>query len=525
MIRFRKARRRWTGRAADHGSLPLAMLLVLIAVSLTALMTPMLLRQVGSARTAMAWARALQGAETGLHVALAQIRASDGNIAALPCGPFSGNVNTAGTVRYQVGIDYFTTDPHGHVGTSYLASASNSDPWVTSHRIACPANGRGTAGTPSYALLRALGADVATGSITAVPNRAMWAVHKLATTNANIQGGLIPTWPSAPQRCLDAGSAQPVVPTAVSMRSCVGGAQQTWAYLPNLTIVLASTQETTPLCLDAGSPHAKDAVVMLRQCGTTTLPQQQWSYNQNANFEGTSDGVSRDGYCFNVVGSQVVLGSTASSTCLNGTFDDRESFDPESAVGAGAAPTSTNGQTQLVNYQQFGGCVDIPKGDPKGYNYVMVWTCKQEPGGDVGWNQMWAVPTPSGAAVTADGQLSTTCDNTPNTPAQCTNGVVYCLRSPLTAAVGTFVAAAPCSSGGPGLAWTRYGANAPTYEKRYQIVDENGLCLTALEDTQPSASHNVHKVAVRACDGSTPQKWNAAPNTDAGLPLQDVGER
>jgi hypothetical protein len=527
MIRFRDVHHRLSGRTADDGSLTLAMLLVLVGVSLTALMTPMLMRQVASARTAMTWAHALPAAETGLHVALAQIRASNGDIDELPCGPLSGDVVAAGTARYEVSIDYLSADPAGNVDTSYLASASSSDPWIVSHRIAC--SGTGTTSTPLYALMRALGTDAPTGAITAVPNRAIWAVHKLATTITDIPGGQIRTWPDGTALCFDAGSAQPAVGTPVRTQPCVGGAQQIWAYQPNLTLLLASTRESTQLCMDAGSPHAVGAVVKLQQCGSTTQPRQQWIYNANANFEGTSNGVSQDGYCFNVESpnapdSRVVLGSTASSTCLNG-FNERQSFEPEPVVGAGAAPATANGQTQLVNYKQFAACVEIPGANPTAYNYVMARACKQEPGGDADWNQMWAVPTPTGTAVTATGQISTTCDNTPNSAAKCTNGVAYCLRSPLTTATGTYAAAVPCSSGGVGLTWTRYGSNASTYEQRYQIVDANGRCLTSLENTTATVFGDIHKVAVRTCDGSTLQKWNAAANTDNGSPLQSVGER
>ncbi|HET9516910.1 MAG TPA: ricin-type beta-trefoil lectin domain protein, partial [Actinoplanes sp.] len=472
---------------------------------------------------------ALAAAESGLHVALGQIRASNGDIDELPCGPISGDVNPAGTARYQVSIDYVNTDPNGNVGTGYLESTAGNDAWVTGHRIACPSSGHGTASTPNYALLRSLGTDSATGSITAVPNRALFAVHKLATTNANIPGGQIHTWTTGTtQLCFDAGAA-PAVGTTVRMQPCAGGAPQTWAYRPNLTLMLVSTEASTPLCLDGGSPHAVGAVVTLQQCGTTTQPRQQWSYNRYANFEGTTDGATVDGYCLNVetlntAGSRIVLGSTAQPRCDN-TFDHRQSFSPDPTVGAGAAPATTNGQTQLVNYKQFSRCVDIPGSNPKDNAWTMAWSCKQAPdGANVGWNQLWTLPTPGGNNVTAAGQISTTCANNPEDLSRCANGVVYCLRSPLSTAAGTRVAPVPCSDGGAGLTWTRYGEKATTYEQRYQIVDESGRCLTPLEGTELT-SDGSSVLVVRTCDGSTLQKWNASANTDTGLPLQNVGER
>src|SRR5919112_154102 len=77
-------------RKDDTGSLPLAMLLILVSVSLSTLMTPMVLSQIDSTRVDSRRVHALHAAQAGLDVAMAHIRAADdgagnGRIAKLPC--------------------------------------------------------------------------------------------------------------------------------------------------------------------------------------------------------------------------------------------------------------------------------------------------------------------------------------------------------------------------------------------------------------------------------------------------------
>src|SRR5439155_8199665 len=196
------------------------------------------------------------------------------------------------------------------------------------NRLACR-SGRGPERIPAYALRRSVGTDEPTGAITSVPGRSLRATYTLQIANQNTAGGLVHAYRTATgtDLCLDAGSASPAAGTAVRMQPCsTGSGQQRFAYNANLTLVLvASRTAALPLdmCLDAGTPQAVGRIVLFQQCAGTTVPQQQWIANGSANLEGTADGLTPDGYCFNVqspdtAGSYVVLGSAGTSTCRGG---------------------------------------------------------------------------------------------------------------------------------------------------------------------------------------------------------------
>lgn len=515
--------RRWRGaRPAagdDRGSLIMAMLLTLVGTMLSALMVPVVLTQINSTKVEVRRAHALAAAQAGLDVALGHIRAADdgagtGVLAKLPCGPLTGRVGVGGPSRYQVTIDYFSVDPQG-----------KSDSWVAANRMSCLAGG-GTYTAPNYALLRAAGTDAATGSFSAVTTRSLRGTYTFQTTNQNIAGGLIHVYKTATSTdlCMDGGSGSPATGTAVQMQPCVTGSiRQKFAYNQNLTLVLvASKTATLPLgmCLDAGTPHATGAVVRFQSCATTTLPQQQWSINDAANFEGTSNGSTLDGYCFNVqtpntAGSFVILGTTSAARCHQG-YNNQQTFSPEAAVGAGAAGAPNS---QLVNFSEFGRCLDVTEQNVL-YSYLIAWPCKQAPNpANVTWNQKWALPTiTSGSSAT--GRITTS-------P---TLGL-HCLRSPGSIAAGQYVTVAACTGvGNPptNMRWTVY-TDTGSYTTSYRIMDGYGYCLAptdpaaAAPDFYPNGQQ-ISKIVVTTCSGSTLQKWNAPPNLLQSLPLKDIGE-
>jgi hypothetical protein len=508
-----------TRRPGDTGSLALALLLTLIGIALSALLVPVILSQVGASRTDIQRVHALHAAEAGLDVALGHIReANDGSgggvIAKLPCGPFSGAVGVGGTARYQVTIDYFATDPRGQ-----------SDSWIAANRITCIAGG-GTFNTPAYALLRSDGTDQPTGAITSVPHRSLQATYTVQTTNQHIVGGLIHTFKTTTgtDLCLDAGSSSPAAGTNIQAQDCdPGAAQQKWAYNANLTIALVSSQTPSlPLgmCIDAGSPHVLDAIVEVQPCSNTTIPQQQWSINDSANFEGTADGITLDGFCWNVQnpnssGSFVVLGSVGKGSCRRG-YDNIEAFSPDASVGAGAAGADSG---QLVNFSQFGRCLDVTEQSTSA-NFLIAWPCKQAPDPTyIAWNQKWALPAVT-TGSSATGQITTSPSST-----------AYCLKSPGSTAAGQYVTVATCPSGSTPLnmTWTVY-LNTGVYETSYRIKDGYGNCLSPTDpnDTPPdfySKGSEISKIIVAPCSGSTLQKWNAPPNILQTLPLKDIGEK
>lgn len=513
--------RRRPVRGEDSGVLTLAILLIVVGMMTSALMLPTVLRQVSDTRVNVQRVHALHAAQAGLDVAIGHIRlANDGNgngvLAQLPCGPFTGAVSAAGTERYLVYVDYFGTDPAGR-----------SDAWIAANRITCISGG-GTTVTPAFALLRAQGTDTATGSFGTVSTRQLAGTYTFQTTNQNVVGGLIHVYKTATSTdlCMDAGATSPAAGTNVQMQPCTAGSsKQKFAYNQNLTLVLVASKTTTlPLgmCLDAGTPHAVGNLVQFQPCTATTIAQQQWSINDSANFEGTSNGTTLDGYCFNVqnpnvAGSFLILGSTGTSKCRK-SYDNIENFQPEAAVGAGAAGAATG---QLVNFAEFGRCLDVTDQNV-GSAFLIAWPCKQTPNPAlITWNQKWALPAIATGDTSASGKIYTSPSAGP-----------YCLTSPLSTASGQYVKVLPCPTSGTlplNMTWTVY-ANTGVYTTSYRIVDSNGYCLAPTDPDAASPDffskgQQISKSVVATCNGSKLQKWNAPPNILDALALKDLTEK
>jgi hypothetical protein len=508
-----------TGDTPDRGSIILALLVTLVGVSLSALLVPMVLSQVRDTQENAHRVASLAAAQAGLDIAIGHIRASEdsagnGALPALPCGPLAGRVSAANPSRYQVGVDYFTADPQ-----------AKSDAWITANRLTCIAGG-GTASTPTYALLRSYGTDIPTGDITTVQNRFLRGTYTFQTSNQNIAGGLIHVYKTSTSTdlCMDGGSNSPGSGTYLRMQPCLAGSgQQVFAYNTNLTLALVNSKTPSlPLgmCLDAGSPHAVGNYVVFQPCAATTQPRQQWSINDSSNLEGTSNGSTLDGYCFNVqtantAGSYVVL---STSNCKK-AYDTIETFQLEATTGAGAAGPAN---TQLVNFSEFGRCLDVT-GQDVSQPYMIAWPCKQAPNpANVTWNQKWALPAIVAPAVKGTGKIITS--PTAATP--------YCLQSPGSIAAGNYVKVVLCSTqitGAPSITWTVYG-DTGVYVSSYRIQDGYGYCLQATDPTVATpdfypSGNRISKIIVASCGGSTLQKWNAPPNILQSTPLKDISEK
>lgn len=502
------------GRLADErGSMPLALLVTVVGVALSAVLVPMVVNQIGTTRTGIQRSHALGAAQAGLNVALGQIQAAvddDGSGArdALPCGPVTGLVGAGGAARYQVSIDYLAADPQGQ-----------SDAWVAANALACT-TGVGPASTPAYALLRAEGTDSATGAFGSIPSRKLRATYTFRTTNQRTAGGLIRIYktPASTDLCLDAGSGNPATGTNVRLQPCSpGNVRQSFAYQPNLTIVLVSSMTAARprgMCLDAATAHIVGRVVQLRPCAATTSLRQQWMYNASGNFEGVTNATAPDGFCFNAQspdtqGSLVVLGSAATSTCRGG-YDTVQTFTPEAAVGTG--PAGAYGG-QLANLGQFSRCVEVTNANVD-HAYLTAQPCQHA---NTSWVQRWSLPTIAAGDDSATGPITTTA----------VPGGDYCLRSPGTTAPGSYVTVAACPAGGAtplDMRWTVY-ADTGSYVSGYRVVDSYGLCLAPTDSTDLHPSgYQVSKLVVSACGGSALQKWNAPPYALQVLPVKDVTE-
>ncbi|WP_157017572.1 RICIN domain-containing protein [Cryptosporangium arvum] len=497
-------------RRRDDGSLPIAMLLTLVALSLSTLVLDSVVRQTVLARTEIARAEALNAAQSGLDVGMAHIRsANDGTVAGvlskLPCASLAGTVTSVLRGSYSVSVRYYAQDPQGQPA-SWLSGAS---------RITC-APSQGVARTPAYALLSSVGSYSA--GLGATVSRTLTAVYTFRTTNQSIPGGMIHVYranTSETDLCLDAGSATPASGTAVTLQTCSPGlAAQNFAYDNKLRILLLSSRTTAlpvGVCLDSATPHAVGNPVVVANCTTPTVQaRQQWSINDSANFEGTTNGSSLDGFCFNakfpgVEGSPVVLGS--GSNCRR-SYNSTQSFFPDATVGPGAAgPTNS----QLVNLEQFGRCLDVTDQNVN-QSFLIAWPCKQAPDPTyVAWNQKWTMP-----ANGVSGQVVTK------------PGAQYCLRSPLLVGVGQYVRVVSCGTGGAALQWTRREAD-DSYPLSYTLVDSAGHCLSTTDpDANPpdlfNTGQRVTKIVVAACDGSARQKWNAPVTELQASPLKGVHE-
>lgn len=542
--------RRRVCRRNDAGSMPLALLVTLVGISLSALLAPMVLNQLQSTRIAEDRSAALHAAQAGLDVALGQILAARNEAApaanempdtgrrdGLPCGPLTGAVPGGG--RYLAEVHFVMADPAALLAApdSYAAVTTSPD------RVVQCVPGRGIPVTPAFAVLFSWGNAAPIGAVRdGAGSRRLQASYRFRTTNENILGGLIRVrGASDVELCLDAGSALPAPGAKLRMQPCQSAnGRQLFAYLKDLTVVLTASQvPQMPLgmCLDAPVPHTVGALVELQPCAESVSPAQQWSINDVANFVGTTDGVNLDGYCFNVqnpdvTGSPVVL-ARGWPNCDAGTYDNKQTFQPDPAVGAGAAGEDVG---QVVNFKQFGRCLDVTDRNPS-QTYLIAWPCKQAPDARlVSWNQKWRLP-----AVVDDPSDP---DNPTGTGAIVTTsaGADYCLQKPPSTTYGSYPRVVVCPAGAPpeNLTWTVYG-KTKTYATSYQIQagpktggGDAGTCLAAANpDAQPPELYDraeyrgspISKIVVRPCDGSAWQKWNAPAYLLDPSPLKDFAEK
>jgi hypothetical protein len=471
----------------------------MVGTSLTAVIASTTAARTASVRSAVDRSHLSDTAQAGLDTAVARIRAAvdstgQGDRLALPCGPLTGQVDAADPRTFTVTVAYKTA---GNSGMSCIPGA-------------------GTPDVPAYADLQSTGQTPLTGR-----SRTLTARYTVRTSNQNIPGGLVRNTPgSGPELCLDAGSANPPNGTVVRLQLCnAGSRQQTFAYTQDLYLkLLSSVTDTLPLgmCLDGGPvPHpSTDVLVTMQPCAATVAARQQWSINDMNAYEGTSDGVNLDGHCllpqyWGGAASPIVV---TTSGCYYG-------FNPEINVGAGAAGPKT---TQVVNYAQFGRCLDVAE-----YNwqraFFWIWPCKQAPtAAGVSWNQKWTLPAVVAGTTGTTGFIV-------NNP----SGVSFptCLRSKLTTVQWSYVTLAQCPAAPAtgAFKWTVFG-DTGTYATSYTIVDGAGNCLAAAEPSLPGGTisiygHKVSPAVTVACSGSTLEKWNADPNVLKPSPLTLVTER
>lgn len=505
-------------RTGDRGSMPLALLLVLVGVTLSATLANIAISSVKNSDYGIRRELALNAAQAGLDAARAQIRGAadgtknddgddNGDAGLLPCGPLSGYVDVAKTISYSVQIRYYATDPQDMTDTVRASS-----------KIACDGV-YGPDSVPAYALFTSTG----TATRGTAAKRVLEGTYIVHTNNANISGGLIHLIKSStsdPDLCIDAGSGDPAVGDSASVQACnAGKLSQTWAYIDTLQIQLVSSQapaHSQGMCLDSAATHATNNAVYLGLCETATPARyrQAWSFDDNARMVGSNAaGTDVDAYCFKVASTAkagAIYLITPNTSC--------STWSAETNVGAGAAASAAGRAIgQLVNYQQFGRCLDITQQNVN-YGYMINWPCKQNPNmAKVTWNQRYTLPTlPTGQTGLVGNKATGTITTN--------NGTKYCLQSPQTAGTG-YVNPKACVTNQNNQQWTVYG-RTDQYATSYQIVDGTGkYCLQPNPSDLYGTGVTVAKINVAVCNGSTLQKWNASKNVIAALALKDLDEK
>lgn len=493
---------RWPGRSrardSDAGSLPMALLVVLVSMSLTAALVPTVVSQIKDTRTVTDRTVALDAAQAGLDATLAQLRSAVstvtingvtsvvGTVSSLPPCLLNGLTDVGG-LRFAVKLQYYGY-PSGYSGDTPIA-------------LACPATD-----VPTYAILTSTGAGSTATAATegASGTRTLEARYTFLTSDENISGGPIMLGDSG-TLCLDAGD-DPQAGDTVMIATCVDGgtSSQRWVYNDSLNIKLGiAIGGATGLCLDAST---KGAEVKLAACAGL-VARQEWGLTSSSTLRGSLNGTSANGYCLNAQNAgkagKVVLDNCGSVWRM------------DKAVGTGMADLTQT--KQLVNFGQFSRCLDVTdlqKTWPGSRDYLIVWFCKQDPSRKVEWNQRWTTP----AKVTtytepaAGGQITVDTE---------TNGV-YCLTAPDV--TGKFPVLARCGTG-LNQKWRVYGDTGDPVT-RYRIMDSNGRCLTAAElDSTDIHTDKTAKALVTTCSRIETQKWDAPATATDAIKLQNVREK
>lgn len=521
--------------AGDRGSLPLAMLLIIVGMSLSGLLAAVVAGQITGTRATVHSSEALDAAQSGIDVALGQIRLAvtngSGDPAKLPCGPFSGAVNAATDQTYTVSVRYLRTQP----------PAGDID-WAETNKMPCSGTYLSGVETPVYVLLSSTGRALDTGGTTAP--RTVTATYTLhSESRENVAGGLIHVLgQNNPDLCFSAPGTTPAPGAPLTLQVCDGNDdKQKFAYVSNLNLVLVASRAdgSKGMCLDAEPLHGEQ--VVFRACADPTVERQQWSLNDRANFEGTKN-AARNEQCFHVVspgiaGSTIVLYATADNPvpvsqhdrACGDEYTVTRSFQPEAAVGTGGAGATSN---QLVNFQQFGRCFDV-SGNNVNEGYMVIWPCKQSPNGVVQWNQVWHLPEIPEGQSSATGIIWLHSDQ---------DNKNYCLTSPgginppgyspASASYPRLQTCDPAAPGTPATTWTRR-ANTGIFATAYRIETTYGAppgttwCLAPTDtahDYWYTGNKDVSKGTLAVCDGSRGQKWNADPMVLSSA-VSDVSEK
>lgn len=550
-------RGRFRHRRDDAGSMPIALLITLVGVTLSAGLTNLVVGQTRDSRASADRTAAVAAAQAGLDLGLSKIRAAvtagAGDITKLPCTTAAGTLtalsgtSTATPPRYSLSIGYFLVDPSSLIGdlgpigdltnlSKLIAGTTSVSGLLTSLGQPLPtgtgltdalSSAVGCAGgvlsqVPLFGLLRSSGT---VGGAT----RTLYATYTFHTTEETIPGGHVVIAGTGGLYCLGDSSPSPTAGDPVRAVLCTSlDKQAKFIYPKNLSLSLSLSRSTTAypygLCITAANQNALQPAVF-EPCSPTKIATQQWSYDVNAQtYYGTSNGTSSSGFCLTMLTpglllSPIVLKASGAYCGVSGAAG--RAMVPDANVGAGAAGTNTG---QLVNYSEVGRCLDLTNEDVTGSWFtsrflapaLITYPCKQTFSGTVYWNHKWTGPSVATGDTQTTGQIYTV-------PATGTYAnKPYCLNSP--GAGGGYVWVAACTLGGSALQWTVYDAT-PLASTAYQITDKFGHCLQAAGSLGAAYQYSTwSEVITTNCDGSAIQKWNVPASFGAG-PLKGMQEK
>ncbi|MHB8505062.1 MAG: hypothetical protein ACYDEN_04990, partial [Acidimicrobiales bacterium] len=524
---------------------------------------------------------ALQGALAGVQAAVAEIRAASttvsnhlvGVVSELPCtsspsSPISGTIYSSGsgtTIQYSATITYTIKTSSGTAPATCTAGVG-------------PAPSSQVPYTVVQADITSVGSDNLSSSI--VPSRTVHSTYTfLAPTNADIAGGLI--WSYNADNCWvvgpSAGGGNYYLDTIVSGSCSTSNTNEQFAYEPNYTIQTliggAAYCAVDPGQSQSGtlsSSQVTNADVLLEPCSTATPTpfDQQWGVQDSAEIEGVNTAGGPNSWCLtnaDPVGAGaeqpvMIAGGPGGPNDCGEPYSDTWTWQMTSQVGSGGSnptPGQEGPSDQLVNYLEFGRCMDVTNQNV-GFGSLIDYTCKQFP--DTAaypiWNQRWCwaslsgvtgEPAGSGVLYTPQnlsGQCPTPADRPPS-------GVTpYCLQTapdnatnpadqpsgggPVQTTGGynpTAVTVVQCSSllssirsgsgvpaGDAAMVWVSTGASGTSLTD-YTYVDNQGRCLQANSSTGevwPSGAQGSGDawtmIQVDTCDGNLSQRWNAPPD-------------
>lgn len=478
-----------------------AMIFMIIMAGLSVILLSTVLGQTVPSVAAQRNTKTVYAAQAGMQASLAMLRSAAaapdaagkvyGSLGQLKCS-VAGQVDAqANGLNYSATIQYFASNPS-----------------AVPAPVAIPCSALGVSSQPKYALITSKGiaaAGAGTG-VAVTGGRTISAVYAFKVSNINIPGGRI--FDGSNALCLEAvplssgsvgaGSFIKFVSASSCTSSTTNDAKQLWIYDTDYEIKLASTTIVggTPLCITGpvnDGDSTQDATLQVCQTDSTRW-NQLWSWTGSYTWQGQSKNIS-SGYGNYYIAGPIAVGNRLQiqKGGTNGTFT------PASAVGAGAASIKT---TQIVNYLEFGRCLDVT--DENIDNTFMIsYPCKQDPSGTgtppgtglLAWNHKWYYKEPT-APATSLTQTIYVYDKT---------GAKKCLETP-AASTGLIYPTFQACSGGSLQNWTRV-VIPNDYLSSYWFKDSLGRCLSV------GKSNDLYKgwskIVVAACDGSLAQKWNA----------------